>query len=583
MFIRNRHIALLCNLFLFSNILILYTEAGDFLSALVVTAVIYIVPGLAWIGLIKKHVKDSVFLVFFIFVFSFSVLTIILIGFLAAGINPKPVHFLLLTGMIVNLGIILTRPAEVFQTFRYDYKETLILWLSLVCIFSCIFVGMKTIPEKLDLDGEHQGTAYGLIHELKPYLTSDDFIGSAFYFAHPPMTNLFNAFSIFLLDKTDDYKYFYDSAVLTEKVLKLSPGEEATAEFMGETVHLRNFNGQYFTLKKLSGNDLVDYSYTKTGLIEYINWQDQNHFFSRPNVFPARASNIFASLLVFFILYKLITGLTQSRLLGIVGGYAYIFTPAIFVRSCLSEHVAFTNCLMVVLAYQYFRPEIWENSKWSLKFLKYIPGVLSGLINQKIVVLVLPLFLIQVYQSRKERKEKGFLKSLKERSVIPIGFALGSVLFWVYGMVIDYHAFILSHVKVHLFDRLFHHNTLFAEDYPGFLRLWLEFKFEFPYLPITVFTLIFCLIKFPGRYVSLFAAWIFSGAILFSIVDWKQTNHLTQIVPPLLIVMMIYVEQQPLMFKRILKIIVGLFLIYSFWQDMRLLNDFSFYNPTSGW
>lgn len=580
MFIKNRHIALLCNLSLFSNILILYTGAGDFLSALIVTAVIYIVPGLAWIGLIKKHVKDSVFLVFFIFVFSFSLLTIILCGFLAAGIHPRPVPFLLLTSVVVNIGIILTRPAGAFQAFHYDFRETFILSLSLVCIFICIFVGMKTIPEKLDLDGEHQGTAYGLIHELKPYLTSDDFIGSAFYFAHPPTTNLFNAFSIFLLDKTDDYKYFYDSAVLTEKVLMLSPGEEATVEFMGETTRVKNSNGQYFMLKKLSGKDTRDYAYTKSGLIEYINWQDQNHFFSRPNVLPARLSNIFASLLIFFILYKLITGLTQSRLLGIVGGYAYIFTPAIFVRSCLSEHVAYTNCLMVLLAYQYFRPEIWENSKRSLK---YIPGILAGLINQKIVVLVLPLFLIQVHRSFKERKEKGFIKGLKERSAIPLGFALGSVLFWIYGMVIDYHAFILSHVKVHLFDRLFHHNTLFAEDYPGLLRLWLEFKFEFPYLPITVFTLIFCLVKFPGRYVSLFSAWVFSGAILFSIVDWKQTNHLTQIVPPLLIVMMIYIEQQPLMFKRVLKIIVGLFLIYSFWQDMRLINDFSYYNPTSGW
>lgn len=583
MLIKNRHITLFCNLALLINVLILCMGVHDYVSALIINAVIFIVPGVAWIGILKKEIKDSVSLIFFIFVISFTILILILSGQLIAAIEPLPMSLIIWIALVANLGIFITKPAGVFQNFRYDPKEAFILFLSMVCIYSCIYTGMKTFPEKLDLDGEHQGTAYGLIHELKPYLASDDFIGSAYYFAHPPLTNIFNAFSIFLIGKTNDYKYFYDSAKLTEKVLSLSPGDKVTALFMNENYWVQNVNGQHFILKKINGSDLLEYTYTKQSLIEFINWQDQNQFFGNPRVFPARASNIFASILIFFVLYKLITGLTHSRLLGIVGGYAYIFTPGIFVRSCLSEHVAFTNCLMVILAYQYFRPEAFEFSRRPYKLLKYLPGIVAGLINQKMVVMVLPIFLIQLFESARDKSKDGFFKNILRRSTIPIGFALGSILFWIYGASIDFHAFVLSHVKVHLFDRLFHINSLFAEDYPSLLRLWYEFKFEFLYFPITIFSMLFCLLKYAEKNVYMFSAWTFSGAVLFSIVDWKQTNHLTQIVMPLLICLMIYIEKQPMTYKRILKIIVGLFLIYSFWKDMQLLNNFSVYNPTSGW
>ena len=574
-------IAFICNAVLLGLLCADALGLNLYLRALFVNLAMYVVPGTGWLGIMRRHVSSAVFLLFFQFVLSVAALIVLHLGFLAAGHVPDTHTFLVGLLVLTNAGILVSRPAAAFAMLRFDYWRIVILGVTLVCVYTCVFAGMRTLPGQLDLDGEHQGTAYGIVHEFRPYLTSD-IIASPYYFAHPPLTNIFNAYSTLLLNRTEDYRYFYETAKQTERVLGLRPGGQEPVSLGPERGSLIYFQGSTYVFRTMRGNDMLDRPISRQRVMEHLAAPDQKKFFDDPRPFPARASNIFASLFVLCVLFQWITKLTNSRLLGIVAGFVYVFSPGIFIRSCFSEHVAFTNALLVVLAYQFCFPEEFRGKgRWG-GLLAYVPGLIAGLINQKIVIMVAPVLVMEVVTCLRQRGAGSWAVRLVKAAPIPAGFAAGTVLFWIYGLAIDPAAFFISHLRTHFFDRLLHLNTMFGGDYPGAGLLWYQFNHEFPPFLLSVFAVLYSLKSQRNRTVVFLTAWAVFGGVLFSVVDWKQTNHLTQLTIPLLAVLMMYIEQQPLAYKRVLKVLVGLCLLYGFWFDMQLLADFHFYKPVSG-
>lgn len=580
--INNFHILAIVNGVLIALLTADTIGMSAYLKAFLVTLVMYVLPGMSWMGLLKKHVTGTIFYLFYQLILSAGALILVHWGFLMLNQVPSPQSMLLALLAFCNLGVLLTKPANVIVSLGFDAKRFAILALSLVCMYTCLFAGMRHFPGQIDLDGEHQGTAYGIIHEFKPYLTSD-IIPSPFYFAHPPLSNIWNAYSTLLMGNLEDYRYFYDRAKDTEKMLRLRPGEEMPVTIGDESGWLIYIQGQSYVFRTLWDNDVLDRPFSRQRLIEYISMQDQNRFFENPRPFPARVSNIFASLISVCLLFLWITRLTNSRLLGIVSGFVYVFSPGIFVRSCFSEHVAFTNMILIVLAYQACFPRDFEGSGKLGKLLAYIPGIVAGLINQKVVIMVLPLFIIQMVGALRSKEKQSIVQYVLQQMPICVGFAAGMILFWIYALIIDPNAFFLSHLRVHLFDRLLHINTMFAEDYPSLAQLWYQFNYEFPAFLLCIFGLLYSLKQGVDRHVLLLGAWFATGALLFSLVDWKQTNHLTQLIIPLLGVLMMYIEKQPMTYKRVLKVLVGLCMLYGFWFNVQLLANFQFYRPISGW
>ncbi len=577
-----KFIWVLCNFVIVSVFLIQKMPVNDYVASMLITLLIYVVPGLAWAGWLKGRVSDWVGLLFYIFVFS-SVSMILLHGLqLLVGIPIVPVRFLSVIVIFVNLGLVLTSPHKIWSDVKVNVPKVCILGMSVICIYSCVYTGMKTLPEMMDLDGEHQGTAYGIMHELKPYLTSD-IILSPYYFAHPPLSNIYNAYSTFFLGKLDDYKFYYESALKTEDVLNLKKGESVAIELRGVKHKVSHFDRHHYVLQSMNLNDVDMSVQSPEMLVKRISEVDQSRFLSWPRVFPARASNLFASVLVFLVLFQLIATTAQSKLLGIVGGFVYIFSPGIFVRSCFSEHVAFTNAILAVLAYQVFRPEAFTSRDGRHGWLKWLPGVVAGLINQKIVIFMVPVFAFGVLKhiSKKDKSSDAF--DLARMVPIVGGFAMGTLAFWLYGFVIDGQAFLQSHVYSHLFDRIFHRNTMFDGDYPTVLRLWKEFALEFPLVFLCAFAVLCNLKNIIKDNSMILLLWIIFGGISFSIVDWKQTNHLMLIVLPLIVLLMHYIERQNMTYKRVLKVCVGLCLVYSFYVDLRIMDNFLYYVPTSSW
>lgn len=575
-------IAIFCNAVLIG---LFFAEAWGlnlYTRALLVNLAMYVVPGTGWLGVLRRHISSAVFLLFFQFALSAAALILLHLGFLAAGHVPDARGFVIGLLVLTNAGIVISRPAQAFAVLRFDYWRIAILGATLVCVYTCVFAGMRTLPAQLDLDGEHQGTAYGFVHDFRPYLTSD-IIASPYYFAHPPLSNIFNAYSTLLLDRLEDYRYFYESARRTERILGLRPGEQEPVTLGRERGSLIYLQGDTYVFRTMSGNDMLDRPISRRRVFEQLSVPDQNRFFEDPRPFPARASNIFASLFVLCVLFQWITRLTNSRLLGIVSAFVYVFSPGIFIRSCFSEHVAFTNAILVVLAYQFCFPDEFRGQGKRGRLLAYVPGLIAGLINQKIVIMAAPLLVMEAVTCLRRRGEGPPLLRLLKASPIPAGFAVGTLLFWIYGLAVDPAAFATSHLRTHFFDRLLHVNTMFGGDYPGVRQLWYQFNHEFPPFLLSVFAVLYSLKDRRSRTVIFLTAWAVFGGVLFSVVDWKQTNHLTQLTIPLLAVLMMYIEQQGLAYKRVLKVLVGLCLLYGFWFDMQLLADFQFYKPVSGW
>ena len=80
-------------------------------------------------------------------------------------------NFLIGLFVLTNAGIFFSRPIAPPRILNMNKNGYIAAIVAMCLIFACIVTGMKLIPALDDQDGEHQGTAYGLMHELKPYFT----------------------------------------------------------------------------------------------------------------------------------------------------------------------------------------------------------------------------------------------------------------------------------------------------------------------------------------------------------------------------------------------------------------------------
>jgi hypothetical protein len=173
---------------------------------------------------------------------------------------------------------------------------------------------------------------------------------------------------------------------------------------------------------------------------------------------------------------------------------------------------------------------------------------LAGLANHKLVLLPASLALVTAMTwFRSKEARKSFLHPAL------IGFAAGTALFWGHGFLIDAAAFWKEHVRTHLFDRVIHHNPLGYSGYPKASELWAEFSKHTGYalLPLGLIALLLSLIRrqqaadplseslpFPLSPITLraWAVWMVVMSLVYSLVDWRMTKHLTPLFLPLIIV-----------------------------------------------
>ncbi|MBZ0166637.1 MAG: hypothetical protein K8I00_07490, partial [Candidatus Omnitrophica bacterium] len=193
---------------------------NDFLTAVCINLIMFVIPGYAWSRLFRELALDQVSLVFYVFAASAIFLGLAhgLILFFDLAVHPLLFVTFLWTVSVVGL---ITRPANTGKAAPWTGGgKRLWFWMMLGMVFVGLFVGMKTIPALPDHDGEHQGTSYGLIHDMTPYFTYD-ILPVVHYFSHPTLTSYWNAASILFFGDLERYRHYYVTAHHVENILDL--------------------------------------------------------------------------------------------------------------------------------------------------------------------------------------------------------------------------------------------------------------------------------------------------------------------------------------------------------------------------
>jgi len=95
----------LCNTIFLLYFLSALLQIDDFFMAALINFLIFVVPGLGWVGLLKNKITDSIAFLFFMFLFSIIAISLLLIGNRLLGFEPKPMNFLLGLFVLTNCRI----------------------------------------------------------------------------------------------------------------------------------------------------------------------------------------------------------------------------------------------------------------------------------------------------------------------------------------------------------------------------------------------------------------------------------------------------------------------------------------------
>ena len=121
------------------------------------------------------------------------------------------------------------------------------------------------------------------------------------------------------------------------------------------------------------------------------------------------------------------------------------------------------------------------------------------------------------------------------------GFGGGTILWWTYGFWVDAPVFIADHLRKHIAHRVLLNDLRMVHDTvhhyaPSIPEVWREFLAHTGYaVPVIgLGAAIAALWRRIDERSVLLALWGLSGALAYSLVDWRQTKHLMNGLLPLL-------------------------------------------------
>ena len=440
------------------------------------------------------------------------------------------------------------------------------------------FGAARVVPPMQDHDLDIQSPAYSLLTRFTPEVVNDR--GLLYYFAHPLLLNCYEGAS-FLYFGELDYLARFDAA--TDRVRRAESGvavEPAVSEFCrfsptrlgrervphgdgrdetGTTRHqlLDVEEGNYRfdpPLGEWYRRGGMEYELGKLPAREFevqILYDDYRH---EPRRLQTRTPNIFLAALTVALLGAWIARRTGLWWLALLVSLTYATSPEVFVRSSYGGYFAISMfaLLQILLAVERLTSDR-SRAAWTGCLLA---GLFAALANNKLVLLPAALVFWEL-----ARAEAGGVARRLARAIghpVVLGFALGTIAFWIYGLGISPADFWDDHVRFHLVNRIIHDNTFGHAGYPTVPGLWQEFWEHTGYvlLPLGIVALgalccrqrgTLCWMKcvedgptqkddvsvgwrgMPG----LWAIWFLLTAVAFSLIDWRQTKHLTPLLLPL--------------------------------------------------
>ena len=536
---------------------------------------------------------------------SMSLFTLLIVGLHLTGIAPQPATLWNATWIIANLGLLVAamirpgtgagrHPGQVPRQ-NFPNAETLpgnevaitqpASWIALP-IFVATFLmyahaATSIVPQMDDHDYETQGTAYGLVHDLVPKLLTDRH--TTYYFAHPPLLHACVAGSFLYWNELDDLNR-YEAAwkrnqAATEGRLTEKPLDEFWRLPDGPTpADLGTITGtapgrESATRHRIVGIGGSEYRVEPPlagfGAKIPVNDLEVQLLYDRyhhdPHALATRTPNIFFAALTVALLAAWIAQTTGRPWLALLVAAVYATTPETFVRSSYGGYFAISQLALLEIL---LAVETWnlrsENSplstgegqgvrafsnqarrKWPLGpgINGLIAGGFAALACHKLVFLPAAIFVCQAIQADTVSLARRFLRAAMHPVVL--GFALGTLLYWIYGLSIDAGIFWQDHVRTHLIDRVLHENPLNYGGYPSPAGLWLEFCRHTGYFLLPLGVLSIGMLEWQRRktpeglpatvreILPVWICWMALLSIAFTLIDWRQTKHLCPLLLPL--------------------------------------------------
>lgn len=529
--------------------------------SLAVNAVLFLAPGLPLVGaMIGRGWLRRLHLVWVI-VASFAVFAAVLVATHVLGFSVRSGLFWNVTWVVTNLSVLLNvlaggPPACGVRLRDRHWQVAGPLFAAAYLMF---FVGAtRVVPPMQDQDLDIQSPGHALLTHLQPRVVNDREI--LYYFAHPLLINCYEAASFLYYDQFD-YLARYETATrrtqLAESGTPIEPDEKVFYRLPnGRLVRGRGNGEQVGTRHRIVGVEGGDYLVDPPlpepqggGRIPVREWEIQmfyDDYHHDPRPLETRTPNIFLAALTVALLGCWVLRWTGRWWFGLLVPLAYATSPEVFVRSSYGGYFAisaFALVLMLMAVEQWISDR--SRAAWTGCLLA---GTFAAVANNKLVLLPMALVVWQFFRLDQAGVARRAARAIGHPVVV--GFLLGTVAFWVYGLAISPEAFWTDYVRVCLVDRIMHHDPYNGARYPTLPGLWREFWQHTGYvlLPLGIFFLgVLCWTgnadetgPGTGRVArgwrgmpGLWAAWALLTAVAFSLIDWRQTKHLMPLMLPL--------------------------------------------------
>jgi hypothetical protein len=544
----------------FALALLLPSFLPQFIEVLVVGAIIFLVPGLAW----TDHRRgDAAVILFRSAVASLVAALAVMLILTLVGLGGHRTAFLLSLALVTNGGIWVGVRMGWFNGRPFsDPLPRLISVIAAAFLLQSYLGAAYFVPALEDQDMETQGTAYGLMHEFVPTMVTNR--ETRHFFAHPLLLHFWIGESALISDDLDRLKYHHDASLA---------------------------------------------ALSDPGAIE-AQWQKAYAQFEKdPVLLPTRTPNLFLGALTLFPMGFLVFLLTGSRIASLAACVIYLSLPEVYVRTSYGGYLAITNFFLLsgayfyLLASQLLTPAGPIGTHASIGRSTWAAAFLGGWTDQKFLLLPMaaPLHAgIKALLNLPSLISGGlqrFLRTLFARPyiiaglLIGTGFVAGWMTFAAYGLVVAPADFIQDHLKSHIWWRLnkvTDVNLTRVEQggfvYPSVLALWQQFADHTGWLliPPMILGLLYAVPRVREAH-GLLLMWAAVGIVGFSLVDWRQTKHLAHILPPLVMLTAVYWASLQGKARAVMGAVLAAAVAWNLWRIVLLMNDFEYLKPLPIW
>jgi hypothetical protein len=559
--------------------------------SLAINAVLFLAPGLPLVGFMVG--RGWLRRWYLLWVVTASLVVFVVMVLLARLVGRPAAANLIWGGtwVITNLAMLFSLATGGLSSWGTAPRDRHV-WSGVVAFAAAygllFYSATRVVPAMEDLDYEAQGTAPSLLARFEPRVLTDR--DTTYYFAHPPLVHIYVAGSFLYFDQLhhlDLYERAWQRVRAAESGTPIEPEVrdfyrlpngrlvgDVGSEAEGATRHriVGQEGQQYLVDPPLpGGGGCVRMPHPPTarsrsggllaGRIRVRDYEVQmlyDHYRHHPWRLATRTPSVFLSALAVGLLACWIGRMTGRSWLGLLTATTLVTGPEMFVRGVYAGQAAINTFLLVQILWlvEHERPgglpsEGHEtcSSEWAgAGATGLLAGVLAGLANQKLMLMPAALVAWELLRLAPIWKVRETVRAVLHP--VALGFAAGTMLFWAWGLAISPATFWLEQIRYHLIDRLVHENPLGYANYPSVAGLWLEFWEHTGYvlLPLGIVALgVLCLRKEPPgegdkadratagwRHTpGLWTLWALLTAVVFSLIDWRQTKHLLPLLLPL--------------------------------------------------